>query len=234
MITVAGVSKRYGKQLAIDNISLTVAPGELTVLLGPNGAGKSTLIKSVCGLLRYQGTITIGGQDNRSTHAKRQLGYVPEMPVLYPLLTVREHLEFIARAYRLENWQPRAEELLRSFELTDKADKLGKELSKGMQQKVSVSCALLPEPTAIVLDEPLVGLDPHGIRELKSVIQGLRLRGCALLVSTHMIESVEEDWDVTYILKGGKVAAVCRRRELTGGRTLEDTYFAITEDVETA
>jgi ABC-type multidrug transport system ATPase subunit len=232
MIAVQNVSKRYGKFLAADNISLTVNPGEMTVLLGPNGAGKSTLIKSICGLLRFSGSVTVGGFDNRSAGAKRLLGYVPEMPVLYPMLTVYEHLEFIAKAYRLQGWEAPAEELLRRFELSDKTQKLGKELSKGMQQKVSVCCALLPQPKAVILDEPLVGLDPHGIREIKAMIAGLKQSGCALLISTHMIESMEENWDATYILKGGKVAALCRRGEMSEGQSLEDMYFAITEGGE--
>ena len=233
MINAQNISKRYGKFLANDNISLTAASGEMTVLLGPNGAGKSTLIKSICGLLRFEGSITVGGFDNRSTDAKRILGYVPEFPALYPMLTVFEHLEFIAKAYRLSDWQPRAGELLRQFELSDKTDKLGKELSKGMQQKVSVCCALLPQPKAVIFDEPLVGLDPHGIRELKSVLRELKKDGRALLISTHMIESVEDDWDTTYILNDGKTAAVCRRGELPRGKTLEDIYFSITERGET-
>lgn len=229
MIIVQNVSKRYGKFLAAADISLMVNPGELTILLGPNGAGKSTLIKSVCGLLRYQGNITVGGFDNRTADAKRILGYVPEMPVLFPMLTVYEHLEFIAKSYRLQEWKPFADELLKRFELDDKTGKLGKELSKGMQQKVSVCCALLPKPKAVILDEPLVGLDPHGIREIKAVIGDLKHSGCALLISTHMIESMEENWDTTYILKEGKVAAVCRRGELPQGKTLENIYFTITE-----
>jgi ABC-type multidrug transport system ATPase subunit len=232
MITVENLSKKYGKLLANDDISLNVKPGELCVLLGPNGAGKSTLIKSVCGLLRFQGRVTVGGFDNRSLEAKRILGYVPEMPSLYPLLTVYEHLEFIAKAYRLENWEGFADELLKRFELDDKIKKLGKELSKGMQQKVSVCCALLFRPKAVILDEPLVGLDPHGIRELKQMMSELKRQGCALLISTHMIDSMEEDWDATYILKDGRVAAVCRREALAGGQSLEDIYFSITEGGE--
>jgi len=229
MITAQNVSKRYGKFLANDDINLTVQPGELVVLLGPNGAGKSTLIKSICGLLRFQGAITVGGFDNRAIEAKRLLGYVPEMPSLYPMLTVREHLEFIARAYRLNEWEPLADELLNRFEMTDKANKLGKELSKGMQQKVNVCCALLPKPEVVILDEPLVGLDPHGIRELKTAIAELKCSGCALLISTHIIDSVEEDWDTTCIMMNGKIAAICRRGEMPEGQTLENVYFAITE-----
>ena len=229
MIDVKNLSKRYGKLLANRDISLSVNPGELTVLLGPNGAGKSTLIKSICGLLRFDGVITIGGHDNRSVEAKRLLGYVPEMPALYPMLTVYEHLEFIARAYRLSDWHVRADALLTRFELDDKRDKLGKELSKGMQQKVSVCCGVLTEPKALIFDEPLVGLDPHAIRELKKLIAELKQDGCAMLISTHMIESVEENWDTTCIMDQGAIVRACRRDELADGDDLEALYFAITE-----
>lgn len=229
MIDVHGITKKYGKLVANDTISLSVAGGELAILVGPNGAGKSTLIKSICGLLRFQGSVTIDGHDNHTPEAKRLLGYVPEFPVLYPMLTVAEHLEFIAKAYRLDGWEKNAEELLQRFELDDKKMKLGKELSKGMQQKVSVCCALLPQPKVIIFDEPLVGLDPHGIRELKAVISELRDHGRALLVSTHMIESLEENWDVTYIMVKGRIERVCRRMDLETNQSLEDVYFTITE-----
>ena len=230
MINVQNVSKRYGKFLSNDDICLSVQSGELAVLLGPNGAGKSTLIKSICGLLRFNGVITVGGFDNRAIEAKRLLGYVPEIPVLYPMLTVLEHLEFIAKAYRLKDWKPLADELLERFEMMDKAGKLGRELSKGMQQKVNVCCALLPKPKALILDEPLVGLDPHGIREIKTLLSDLKKSGCAQIISTHIIESVEDNWDTTYIMKNGKTAAVCRRGEMPAGLTLEDVYFKITEE----
>ena len=229
LIEARHVTKKYGKVLANDDVSLTVAGGEIAVLLGPNGAGKSTLIKSICGLLRFEGSILIDGHDNHSVEAKRLLGYVPEFPAPYALLTVSEHLEFIARAYELTDWKPRADELLRQFELDDKAKKLGKELSKGMQQKLSVCCALLPQPTAVVFDEPLVGLDPHGIRQLKATITRLRDEGRAVLVSTHLIDSVEQAWDVTYIMRQGAIARVCRRSELGADVDLEQIYFAITE-----
>jgi len=230
MIEVSHLTKKYGKLLANDDVSLSVGAGEIGILLGPNGAGKSTLIKSICGLLRFKGAVTIAGFDNRTLQAKRLLGYVPEFPALYAMLTVWEHLEFIARAYRLEDdWKEYAEELMRRFELDDKRQKLGKELSKGMQQKVSVCCALLPRPAAVILDEPLVGLDPHGIRELKNLILELRSQGCALLISTHMIESVEENWDVTYIMQKGRIARAVRREDLAPGQSLEDVFFEITE-----
>ncbi|MDR2354744.1 MAG: ABC transporter ATP-binding protein, partial [Clostridiales Family XIII bacterium] len=226
------VTKRYGKLLANDGVNLSVAAGETAVLLGPNGAGKSTIIKSICGLLRFSGRITIGGHENHTREAKRLLGYVPEFPVLYPMLTVAEHLEFIAKAYKLRDWEARAEDLLSRFDLDDKRRKLGKELSKGMQQKVSVCCALLPGPGAVVFDEPLVGLDPHGIRELKAVMADLKRDGCAMLVSTHIIESVEENWDVTYIMAEGRVARACRRTDMRADESLEAMYFSIVEGAE--
>jgi len=233
MISVQGLTKKYGKHVANDNISLQLKAGELGVLLGPNGAGKSTLIKSICGLLRFTGSITVDGHENRSLEAKRVLGYAPEIATPYPMLTVAEHMEFIARAYRMgENWQERADELMRRFELDDKRNKLGKELSKGMKQKVSICCALLPDPKVIILDEPLSGLDPHGIRQLQRAIEDMREAGKSILVSTHMIDTVESAWDVTFIMKKGQMLRECRRAEQT--ETLEDIYFSLFEEGELA
>ena len=177
MLRIQDVTKRYGKTLANDHVSFTVPDGEIAVLLGPNGAGKSTLIKSIAGLLRFQGEIEVNGHGNKSMAAKQTLAYVPEMPAVYDLLTVWEHMEFIGRAYRLADWQTPAEALLTRFEMMDKKDKLGKELSKGMQQKLSIACALLPHPAVAILDEPLVGLDPHAIKELKALLKQWRDEG---------------------------------------------------------
>jgi ABC-type multidrug transport system ATPase subunit len=152
---------------------------------------------------------------------------VPEIPVLYNMLTVDEHMEFIARAYKLENWRDYSDELLSRFELDDKRNKLGKELSKGMQQKVSVCCALLPRPSSIIFDEPMIGLDPHAIRELKTVFNELKRDGCSLLISTHMIESMEGSWDLTFIMMNGRIGRTVRRDEAL--ESLEDVFFEITE-----
>ncbi len=200
VLVINNVTKKYGKFVANDNISFQVGDGEIAVLLGPNGAGKSTIIKCICGLLRFQGNISIEGFDNKSIEAKRIIGYIPEVPVLYDMLTVEEHLEFIARGYNLTDWREYAEKLLRIFELDDKKQKFGKELSKGMQQKVSICCALLPKPKVIIFDEPLVGLDPHGIKALKELIMELKNQGAAMIISTHMIDSVKEFWDVAHIM----------------------------------
>ena len=233
MLNVSHVTKNYGKVKACDDVSFHLEPGTITVLLGPNGAGKSTIMKAIIGFLRYEGEITVAGLDNKSVEAKRILGYIPEMPSLYPNLTVSEHLEFLARAYRLRDYRERAQGLLERFELTDKKKKFGDELSKGMQQKLNICLGLLPQPKVLLLDEPMIGLDPHAIKELKKTIEEMRAAGCTLLVSTHIIDSVDMLWDRTIIMQSGQVKADVTREELEGsGRTLEELFFAVTEGVE--
>ena len=128
MLNVSHVTKKYGKNLAVDDLSFHLNPGDVTVLLGPNGAGKSTIMKSIIGFLKYEGEITVGGFPNKSVEARKILGYIPEMPTLYPNLTVSEHMEFLARAYRMKDYKDRIDMLLDRFELTDKRTKFGDEL----------------------------------------------------------------------------------------------------------
>lgn len=230
MFDVNNVTKKYGKVVANDDISFTVEDSQIAVLLGPNGAGKSTIIKCIAGLLRFKGNITICGYSNKSTEAKRLLGYIPEMPAVYDLLTVGEHLEFIARAYKLDNWKDYSKKLLDRFELTDKVNKLGKELSKGMQQKLSICCTLLHMPKVIIFDEPMVGLDPHAIKELKKMFVELKDQGASVLISTHMLDSVESYWDVAHIMVNGSFRATKYNNSgIDGERTLEELFFEITE-----
>ncbi|HOB19319.1 MAG TPA: ABC transporter ATP-binding protein [Candidatus Atribacteria bacterium] len=229
MLSVRGVTKRYDRVLANDHLSFDVGPGEITILLGPNGAGKSTLIKCIAGLLKFEGVVLIDGHDNKSMEAKRALGYVPELPVLYDMLTVWEHLEFIARAYRLRDWKAKADVLLERFELADKKNKLGSDLSKGMQQKLSLSCGLITDPKVILLDEPMVGLDPHAIKELKSIIVERKHEGSSILISTHLLDSVAGFWDSANIMMNGKIAASRSRSLASDNKELEDLYFEITE-----
>ncbi|MBQ8029621.1 MAG: ABC transporter ATP-binding protein [Clostridia bacterium] len=227
MLSVKNVTKKYGKIIAADNVSFEIKNGETAVLLGPNGAGKSTVIKCITSLLRFDGEINIDGNENKSIEAKRLLGYVPEMPAVYDLLTVWEHMEFMLRSYKIQNGEQYAEELLERFELFDKKNKLGKELSKGMQQKLSICCALVHRPKVIIFDEPMVGLDPHAIKELKNVFLQLKNEGASILISTHMIDSVEDYWDKAYIMKNGRFCA-----EKTAGDNsigLEELFFEITE-----
>ncbi len=230
MINVSHLTKKYGRFKANDNLSFTVSDGEIAVLAGPNGAGKSTAIKCIAGLLRFSGEIEICGHNNKSADAKRILGYIPEIPAPFELLTVWEHMEFIARAYRLENWEERAEKLINRMELDDKRNKFGKELSKGMQQKISICCALLIQPKAVLFDEPFVGLDPHAIKELKAMLSEMRGNGTSVIISTHMLESVEEFWDKVFIMMNGRIEAERDRKIVEqSGENLEELFFSITE-----
>lgn len=233
MLQVSNVTKKYGKTIACDNLSFDLMPGTLTVLLGPNGAGKSTIMKSVIGFLKYSGTITVNGYANKTPEARRILGYIPELPSLYPTLTVGEHMEFIARAYKLSNYKERIDMLLERFELTDKRKKFGDELSKGMQQKLNLCLGLLPDPDIILLDEPMIGLDPHAIKELKQFIEEERQAGKTMLISTHIIDSVDMMWDRTIIMQNGQIKANVSKEEIDStGKTLEELFFEVTEGVD--
>ena len=232
MLDVSHVTKKYGKLAACDDVNFHLDPGSVTVLLGPNGAGKSTIMKSITGFLKYEGKITVGGFPNKTQDARRLLGYIPEMPALYPNLTVSEHLEFLARAYRMTDYADRANALLETFELSDKKKKFGDELSKGMQQKLNLCLGLLTEPKLLLLDEPMIGLDPHAIKRLKDMFEEMRAEGRTLLVSTHIIDSVDMLWDRALIMQGGKIKANVTRRELSEtGKTLEELFFEVTEGV---
>lgn len=233
MLNVSHVTKKYGKVCACSDVSFHLDPGSVTVLLGPNGAGKSTIMKSVIGFLKYEGEITVGGYPNKTSEARRLLGYIPELPSLYPNLTVSEHMEFLARAYRLTDYKKRADDLLERFELADKKKKFGDELSKGMQQKLNLCLGMLPEPRMLLLDEPMIGLDPHAIKELKTMFEEMRRDGRTLLVSTHIIDSVDMLWDRTVIMQNGTVRANVTRDALEAdGKTLEEMFFAVTEGIE--
>jgi ABC-type multidrug transport system ATPase subunit len=230
MLTVSNITKRYGKNLACNDVSFHIDRGSITVLLGPNGAGKSTLLKSITGFLRYNGTVFVDGIPNKTVEAKKVMGYVPEIPSLYPNLTVAEHLEFIARAYKLTDYRDFAEELLDRFELSDKKKKFGDELSKGMQQKLNLCLGLLPRPRLLLMDEPMIGLDPHAIKELKRMIEEIRAEGRTVLVSTHMIDSIDMLWDRTLIMQRGSLVGNVTREELAAnGKSLEELFFALTE-----
>ena len=228
MLEVQNLSKTYGKYLAVDHVTFMVPSGKIGILLGPNGAGKSTIIKSIAGLLRYEGGIGIQGMSSKTMEAKKIFAYVPEIPAMFDALTVREHMEYIRRAYGSSITDEEIDQLLRRFELYDKQEKLGNELSKGMMQKVSICCALALKPQVILLDEPMVGLDPKAIKELKEVVLELRDVGCTILISTHMLEMVKEIWDIMYVMEKGKLIQVYTKEEL-GEKELDDVFFELTD-----
>ena len=228
MIEVYHVTKKYGLFKAVDDLSLTAHNGRITILLGPNGAGKSTTIKSIAGLLKFDGKILIDGFPNSSIDAKRRFGYIPETPVLYEQLTIREHIQFISRAYQAEAGEARAQALLERLELADKVKKTARELSKGMSQKLSMVLALLADPDSILIDEPMIGLDPAAIETVLQLLKELRGAGKSILISTHIIDMFESLWDDAYILHHGKIVREVRREDL-GDQSLKEIFFACTQ-----
>ncbi|MBO7703302.1 MAG: ABC transporter ATP-binding protein [Solobacterium sp.] len=230
MLEVSHLTKRYGKTTACSDLCFTLNEGSITILLGPNGAGKSTVMKAITGFLRHEGTIRINGIENHLPESRRVIGYIPEIPSFYPNLTAAEHLEFLARGYRLKDYKGRAEQLLKRFELYEHRKKFGDELSKGMQQKLNICLGLLTEPSLLLLDEPFIGLDPHAIKELRSVMEEMRAEGKTLLVSTHIIDSIETLWDRVLIMRKGTIEADVSRTDLEKTTaSLEDLFFAVTE-----
>ncbi|MFR5948541.1 MAG: ABC transporter ATP-binding protein [Clostridium sp.] len=235
MLEITNLTKSYKKFDAVKNLNLFIEEGEIGVLAGPNGAGKSTTIKSIAGLLRYKGEIKIGGYSNKSIEGKKLFSYVPELPGLFPLLTVREHIHFMARAYGIKDYEDYAEELFEIFDLSDKTEKFGSELSKGMQQKLSICCALITKPKLILFDEPMIGLDPKAIKKLKDIMLELKLQGVSMLVSTHLLSSVEDLWDRIVIMDKGNIVLSKTKKELENelkdsDETLEDIFFKVTEE----
>lgn len=232
MLEIQELSKSYGKHLAVDKVSFFIPDGRVGILLGPNGAGKSTIIKCIAGLLRYTGRIGIQGIGSKLLEAKKMFAYVPEIPSMFEALTVREHIEYVRKAYDSSVTDEQVEAMLKRFDLHDKQDKLGNELSKGMMQKVSICCALAIAPKVILLDEPMVGLDPKAIKELKDMVLELRNTGVTVLISTHMLEMVEELWDIMFVMEKSRIIGSYRKDEV-GEKDLDDLFFEMTESWET-
>jgi ABC-2 type transport system ATP-binding protein len=228
VIRLTDLVKRYGKFTAVDGIHLAVPRGELFGLLGPNGAGKTTTIRMIAGILRpTAGTVEVGGI-NIQTHpleAKHRMGYIPDRPFVYDKLTGGEFLRFAAALYGQEGpaVERRIDELLELFELTPWKDELTESYSHGMRQKLIISGALVHRPAVIIVDEPMVGLDPKSARLLKDLFRQFVNRGGTVLMSTHTLEVAEQMCDRIAIVHRGKVAAQGTMTELRQQTASADT-----------
>lgn len=231
MLQIRNFSKSYGKNIAVSHLSCIVESGEVVVLLGPNGAGKSTTLQSIVGILKYDGEILLDGISTRLPQSKSKIAYVPEIPELFPLLTVKEHIVYMAKAYGIDPNPQKIDSLLERFDLKDKAHKLGDELSKGMKQKVSICSAIITNPSLIILDEPMVGLDPKAIRELKTLIEELRSQGKTILISTHMLDMMDKLWDRVLMMQMGRLIGDYKRSDQSN-EDLEEIYFSLTASQE--
>ena len=233
-LAIAGLRKTYGRTVAVDNVSLTVSGGEIVGLLGPNGAGKSTTFLCAAGLLRPDaGTFSWDGRELGSKRGQN-IALISETPDVYTMLTVWEHLVFVAKSCRLAaGWQARANDLLERFGMSPQRDTLGTALSKGMRQKTLVAATVLAATPVILFDEPMVGLDPLGQRELRAIIKDLRASGTAIVMSTHMLEQAQTICDRVVILKNGRIVASgtfeeLQARSATHG-TAEDLFLELTQ-----
>jgi ABC-2 type transport system ATP-binding protein len=242
VIRVEDYHKTYRELVAVAGLSFEVGPGMVMGLVGPNGAGKTTTLRSLAGIIRpTRGRLSIAGHDvvNDSIAAKQALAYVPDDPKLFDALTVWEHLEFIASAYRVSNFVPKGEALLEQFELVEKRGELTQTLSRGMRQKVAICCAYLHDPEAILFDEPLTGLDPYAIRTLKASIADRAAAGAAVVVSSHLLVLVEDLCTHLLILNKGRslfYGSLDEARSKYAGlqgdaemASLEDVFFRATE-----
>lgn len=237
-LDVADLIKSYPSLTAVRGLSFSVQPGQVLAMVGPNGAGKTTTMRCIAGILPpTQGVITVSGQSLREkpAEAKKRVAYVPDDPKLFDNLTVWEHLEFIAAAYELRNWELLANQWLDRFELSPKRDTPTSELSRGMRQKIAVIAAYVREPAFIMLDEPMTGLDPRGIRTMKDSIRERARAGAGVMLSSHLLALVEDLCDALLIMhKGqrmffGTIAEARSQFAAQGDASLEDLFFRVTE-----
>ena len=243
MIRIDGLSKNYGSFVAVDHITLHVPRGTLFGFLGPNGAGKTTTLRMIAGILRpTAGRVLLGGDDihRDPLRAKQRLGYIPDRPFVYDKLTGAEFLRFVAGLYGQEGdaVERRMEELLEVFELSSWKDELVEAYSHGMRQKLIISSALIHRPECIVVDEPMVGLDPKAARLLKDIFRQFVERGGTVLMSTHTLEVAEAMSDRIAIIQHGKIVASgtmaeIREQTATGhGVGLEELFLKLTGGVQ--
>jgi len=213
MIELTNLTKKYGDFLAVDNLNLTIKKGEVFGFIGPNGAGKTTTIKMIGGILEpTAGTVSIAGIDMQKQPqlAKSKIGFIPDRPYLYEKLTGKEFLKFTADLYGVpENvYAVKAKENLEMFSLADWSDELIESYSHGMKQRLIMSAALLHDPQVIVVDEPMVGLDPVAIVMVKDLLQRLARKGATVFMSTHTLKVAEDTCDRIGVINSGRLIAV--------------------------
>lgn len=240
MLQVNGLVKEYKNHRAVSDLSFSIGPGEIVGLIGPNGAGKTTALRCISGILRAtSGQVLINGYDlvQDQMNAKRGLAFVPEVPSLYELLSVFEHLRFIAMCFdSLPKFEAEHEALLRKYNLWEKRNDLVATLSKGMRQKLSVACAMIHGANVFLFDEPLIGIDPAGAHELKQELLNARAGGASILVSTHLLDTAEKLCDRVLIMARGRLLAegtITELQKLYGmeGRSLEELFLTLTNEV---
>lgn len=239
MIDVQSVTKLYGDFPAVTDLSFRVGPGEILGLVGPNGAGKTTTLRTIAGIIHPSGgRIQVAGHDlaREPVEAKAALAFIPDEPQLFDYLNVEEHLRFVGRIYGVAEPEPRIASLLGELELADHVKKLPDQLSRGMRQKLAIACGLLHDPSVLLFDEPLTGLDPRAIRRMKATIKSRAEAGGAVILSSHLLHLVEELCDQILVIQHGQAVFRGTMEEIKAyrpdleGQGLEEVFLALTEE----
>src|SRR5213075_106371 len=239
-IEVLSLSKSYGDFVAVKDLSFTVKEGEILGLVGPNGAGKTTTLRALAGIHPpTSGQLRIKGFDIRedAVDAKRHLAFFPDEPRLFDYLSVDEHMQFIGRLYGVPDFRAQIEPLLTEFDLQDKRKAMPAELSRGMKQKLMIACGFLHQPAVLIFDEPLTGLDPHGIQRMKESIARRSKDGASIILSSHLLNLVEELCDSVLVIQNGSSIAYGPIEDLKwriaqgrGDVSFEEAFLKITEE----
>ncbi len=218
-ITINGLTKSYGEQLAVNNISFSLKKGEIVGFIGPNGSGKSTTMKSICGILTPDsGEIVIGDEqitDSKTISIKKHIGYLPENNPLYYEMYISEYLKYTGKIYQIKNLDQRIEEIIKLTGLTPERHKKIAQLSKGYKQRVGLAQALIHDPEILILDEPTTGLDPNQLVEIRSLIKSFS-KNKAVLLSTHILQEVEAICDRVIIINKGTIVSDGKTENITG------------------
>ena len=212
IITVRHLVKRYGEKTVLNDISLDIYPGQIIGYIGPNGAGKSTTVKILTGIIQeYEGAVNVFGKDLRENilEVKSKVGYIPELAELYDLLTPREYLSFVGKLYHLHDdiIEERSRKMLDSFSLLGNIDQRMDSFSKGMKQKVLITSGLLHNPSIVIMDEPLSGLDANAVILVKELLQALKQEGKTIFYCSHMMDVVEKVSDRIVLINNGSIMA---------------------------
>ena len=235
VIQLENFRKAYDLEIAVNDLSFSVSSGQIVGLIGPNGSGKTTTLKTIASIIPSSGgSVCVDGQEvhEHQLAVKRKTAYVPDDPQLFNDLSVEQHFAFVASVYEVDNWQERMMELLTRFELDHKLQSPASDLSRGMRQKLAIGCAYLYRPKALLLDEPMTGLDPTGIRVLKDTITEHAAQGNVVLISSHLLAMVEDICSDVLILAKGKKKYFGGLRDLQNAfaaegntQTLEEMFF---------
>ena len=238
MIEIKKVTKKYGNNIAVNNVSFKVGDGEIFAFIGHNGAGKTTLIKCITGIQEFDsGSILINGKSikNNPVECKKEMAFVPDNPELYEQMKAIDYINFICDMYEVSE-SDRTERIIKYsklFEMDDNLNDIIESYSHGMKQKIALICALVHEPKVLIMDEPFVGLDPKAVFDVKEIMKELTKKGTTIFFSTHILEVAEKLCSRVGIIKKGELVSVGTMKEVKGDKSLESVFLELEDNTIT-